>query len=113
MPMTYPSVVIYLNRDGQIEVLLSMAEVVGQFDIYNMGTIFNYEFPSSVDQYCRTLTRMARNTAYGTLHSFCSGAMAPLASQLIGVLQQCLQPIPSSLEMLAKAVRVIKEQSSF
>lgn len=96
-------------RNGQVEVLLSTEEFVGQIDIAAVGTIVNFEFPSTMDLYCQTLMRMARDTINGMLYSFCSGATAPLALQLVKVLQQCLQPVPSSLRMLAEAATVIEQ----
>eukprot|EP00250_Pteridium_aquilinum_P019873 c24616_g1_i1 orf=67-1890(+) len=99
-------------RKGQVEVLLSTEEHVGLVDLAAIGTIVYYEFPSTLDLYRQTLMKMARYTVNGKLHSFCSGATAPLALQLVKVLQECLQPIPSSLRMLAEAAQLVEQKKA-
>ncbi|MCO5556740.1 hypothetical protein L7F22_010292 [Adiantum nelumboides] len=101
------SLVLEQFRNGQVEVLLAMEDFVSQIDLADIGIIVLYEFTASMEFYCQILTRMARHTINGVLYSFCSGATAPLASQLIDVLQECLQPIPPSLRMLADAAQVL------
>ncbi|KAI5082731.1 hypothetical protein GOP47_0002474 [Adiantum capillus-veneris] len=96
-------------RNGQVEVLIATEDCVSQIDLADIGIIVLYEFPASIEFYQQILMRMARNTINGVLYSFCSGATAPLASQLIAVLQECHQPIPSSLRMLADAAQVVEQ----
>lgn len=94
-------------RKRQVEVLLAMEEFVGQMDIGGVETVINYEFPSTMHMYNEILRGMASHTVHGMLHSFCTGAAAPMASQLVELLLQCLQPVPSPLRMLAEAALII------
>lgn len=96
-------------RNGQVEVLLSCEEYIGQIDVADVGVVICCEFPSTMDSYCRILTSMARYTVKGMLYSFCSAAMAPMALQLVEILEQCLQPVPTSLKMLAKAATLVEQ----
>lgn len=99
-------------RSGQVEILLCTHDYASRIELSAIGTIILYEFPASIDFYRLTLMRMARYTVNGVLYSFCSGATAPLASQLIDVLQECLQPIPTSLRMLAEAAQVVEQRKA-
>jgi hypothetical protein len=40
--------------------------------------------------------------------SFCSGSDAPLAAQLIELLEECSQTVPQTLQMLADAASIIQ-----
>lgn len=97
-------------RKGQVDVLLLTEDVITEMDISAIRTVINYEFPTTIDVYRHILTGMARHTMNGVLHSFCSGAAAPLALQLMDVLLQCLQPVPPSLTMLGDAATAIEQQ---
>ncbi|KAJ7298067.1 hypothetical protein O6H91_Y018800 [Diphasiastrum complanatum] len=89
-------------RTGELQVLI-LNGVVTNVDLSRIQNIVNYDFPPSVHHYRDILTRMARFSAYGELHSLCTGSMAHLASELIELLHDCYQPIPKVLQMLADA----------
>lgn len=95
-----------------MEVLLSTEEYIGHIDLAAIGIVVYYEFPSTMDLYCQTLMKMARHIVKGVLYSFCSGATAPLALQLVEVLEQCFQPVPSSLKMLAEAATLVEQKKT-
>lgn len=106
------SLVLEQFRNGQVEVLLSTEEYIGHIDLAAIGIVVYYEFPSTMDLYCQTLMKMARHIVKGVLYSFCSGATAPLALQLVEVLEQCFQPVPSSLKMLAEAATLVEQKKT-
>ncbi|XP_020581504.1 ATP-dependent RNA helicase DBP3 [Phalaenopsis equestris] len=58
------------------------------------------DFPSSIMDYIAVLTKVARHTLVGVLHSFFSTVDAPLAPSLIEVLEQCGQVAPEFLRSL-------------
>ncbi|KAH7286991.1 hypothetical protein KP509_32G031900 [Ceratopteris richardii] len=97
-------------RKGQIDVLLATEDCISQIDLSSVSLIVLHEFTANIESYCKILTTMARFTINGVLYTFCSGATAPLASQLIDVLHKCLQPIPPPLKMLADAAKVVVEK---
>ncbi|XP_043707292.1 DEAD-box ATP-dependent RNA helicase 20 isoform X2 [Telopea speciosissima] len=65
---------------------------IGEFEV-----IIVIDFFSSMDDYIKILTRMARHTVNGILHSFFSRENTPLAKPLIKILEQCGQTVPIAL----------------
>ncbi|KDP45031.1 hypothetical protein JCGZ_01531 [Jatropha curcas] len=57
-------------------------------------------FVLSIDNYIQILTRMARYTIHGILHSLLTEEDAMLAGPLIEILEQCGQPVPEALRTL-------------
>ncbi|XP_042491852.1 probable ATP-dependent RNA helicase ddx5 isoform X2 [Macadamia integrifolia] len=68
---------------------------IGEFDV-----IIVIDFFSSMDDYIKILTRMARHTVNGILHSFFSSENTPLAKPLIELLERCDQTVPIALMRL-------------
>lgn len=103
--LTTLQVVKHFNQ-GQVQVLVLTEGMVSSFPFKSVevGNVIFYEFPTSLSTYVLALTRMAKDSVCGRIYSICSGAMAPLAEQLVDVLQQCWQTVPPALEMLVKAV---------
>ncbi|KAF2286598.1 hypothetical protein GH714_022026 [Hevea brasiliensis] len=54
----------------------------------------------SIDTYVQILTRMARHTTHGVLHSFLTEEDALLAGSLVEILEQCGQAVPEALRTL-------------
>ncbi|KAJ4971095.1 hypothetical protein NE237_004194 [Protea cynaroides] len=65
---------------------------IGEFEV-----VIVIDFLSSMDDYVKVLTRMARHTVNGVLHSFFSREDAPLAKPLIEILERCGQTVPNAL----------------
>ncbi|WOL01623.1 DEAD-box ATP-dependent RNA helicase 14 [Canna indica] len=68
-------------------------EDVKEFDI-----VIFVNLPSSIEDYIYVLTRMARHSITGVLHSFFCKGDAPLAQALVKVLMQCGQTVPEILQ---------------
>ncbi|KAF6150377.1 hypothetical protein GIB67_034076 [Kingdonia uniflora] len=86
------------NSNERVLVVVTDTEDAGQrADMGEFDVIMIFDFPSSIDSYVKILTRMARRTVYGVLHSFFSEENAQLAGSLIEVLEQCGQTVPEKL----------------
>ncbi|OVA17871.1 DNA/RNA helicase [Macleaya cordata] len=67
-------------------------EKMSEFEI-----VIIVDFPPLIDNYVSILTRMARHTVNGVLHSFFCQGDAQLAEPLIEILEQCGQSVPETL----------------
>ena len=65
---------------------------------YEIVIIPSFELP--IDCYVHVLTKMARNTINGVLHSFVTKENSALAGPLIEILEQCGQAVPEALRYL-------------
>ncbi|XP_015953065.1 DEAD-box ATP-dependent RNA helicase 5 [Arachis duranensis] len=73
---------------------LSTAEI-GRYDVVVLPS-----FVPSMDTYIHILTKMARESVNGVLHSFLTAEDGELAGQLISILEQCEQEVPETLQDL-------------
>ncbi|KAK8671565.1 hypothetical protein V6N13_038158 [Hibiscus sabdariffa] len=73
---------------------------VSSTDLGEYGVVIVPDFVQSVDDYVQILTRMARHTVNGVLHSFLTKDDARHAESLIGILEQCGQAVPEELRNL-------------
>ncbi|XP_022765539.1 DEAD-box ATP-dependent RNA helicase 20 [Durio zibethinus] len=64
------------------------------------GVVIIPDFVVSIDDYVQILTRMARHTVNGVLHSFLTKEDAQHARPLIDILEQCGQTVPEALRNL-------------
>ena len=62
----------------------------------------NYDFPSSLEQYCHRVGRAGRQGEEGQAYSLLTRNMAPLCSDLIKLLRSCGQEIEPNLIQLCK-----------
>ncbi|KAJ6311422.1 hypothetical protein OIU77_013231 [Salix suchowensis] len=67
-------------------------------------TVILPNFVPSIDNYVQVLTRMARHSINGNLHSFLTKEDAPIARSLTGILEQCGQAVPRDLKKLASHI---------
>ncbi|KAM4071985.1 hypothetical protein ACJW30_11G100500 [Castanea mollissima] len=65
---------------------------------YEIVIIPSFELP--IDSYVHVLTKMARHTVNGVLHSFVTRENSALAGPLIEILEQCGQAVPEALRYL-------------
>ncbi|CAK7325322.1 unnamed protein product [Dovyalis caffra] len=63
-------------------------------------TVILPNFIPSIDNYVQILTRMARHSINGNLHSFFTKEDAVIAGPLVGILEQCGQAVPEALRSL-------------
>ncbi|KAK8662233.1 hypothetical protein V6N13_091820 [Hibiscus sabdariffa] len=75
-------------------------EHISSTDLGEYGVVIVPDFVQSVDDYVQILTRMARHTVNGVLHSFLTKDDARHAESLIGILEQCGQAVPEELRNL-------------
>lgn len=84
--------------------ILVATDVAGRgLHLRNLPFVVNYDFPSSVETYIHRIGRTGRLAAYGHAFSFLTRNLAPLATDLILLLQHHDQYIDPNLLKLQVA----------
>jgi superfamily II DNA/RNA helicase len=71
-------------------------------DVKDISWIINFDFPKTIEDYVHRIGRTARAGAYGNAISFLVDDDAKKAKDLIDLMQQSGQKVPSELFDLAK-----------
>lgn len=86
-------------KSGRMGVLVATAVAARGLDIKNVYHVVNYDLPKSIDEYVHQIGRTGRVGNCGKATSFYDPEVdAPLARDLVKILQQANQNIPSWLE---------------
>jgi probable ATP-dependent RNA helicase DDX4 len=89
-------------KSGRMGVLVATAVAARGLDIKNVYHVINYDMPHSIDEYVHRIGRTGRVGNRGKATSFYDPEVdAPLARDLIKILQQAEQVIPSWLKEAA------------
>ncbi|GAV58408.1 DEAD domain-containing protein [Cephalotus follicularis] len=83
------------------EVSMIDTENISSADLGEYELVIIPDFVLSIKNYVQIVTRMARHTVNGVLHSFLAKDDAPHAGPLIEILEQCGQAVPEALRNLS------------
>ncbi|XVF75703.1 hypothetical protein PTKIN_Ptkin13bG0208000 [Pterospermum kingtungense] len=91
-----------LDCEGRMRPAVSIidTEHISSTDLGEYGVVIIPDFVLLIDDYVHILTRMARHTINGELHSFLTKDDARHASRLIEIIEQCEQTVPEALRNL-------------
>jgi ATP-dependent RNA helicase DDX5/DBP2 len=94
-------------RAGKISVLVSTDVAARGIHIKNLKYVVNYDFPNTLEQYCHRIGRTGRQDAStgGQAYSFFTRNMAPMAPDLLTLLNRCNQVPEPNLVLLAQSVQ--------
>lgn len=81
-------------------VFMMDSKCIGTTDFSEFEVVLNFNFAPSIDKYFQILTRMARFTVNGMLHSFLTREDTLFAGPLVEILEQCRQTVPEPLRHL-------------
>lgn len=99
---TGPSCTISNFKNSKMKPSVSIIDVdqisTANLEEYEIVIIPSFVLP--IDSYVHVLTRMARHTINGMLHSFVTKENSALAGPLIEILEQCGQAVPEALRHL-------------
>ncbi|RDX90580.1 hypothetical protein CR513_27538, partial [Mucuna pruriens] len=101
----------YTIVDSDSKAVVSVIDL-GQISTTDIGTYDVVVLPSfvpSMDTYVHILTKMARQSVNGVLHSFLTERDAELAAPLIAVLEQCGQEVPQTLQDLHHTSNMLED----
>ncbi|KAK6228365.1 hypothetical protein SCA6_000705 [Theobroma cacao] len=85
---------------GRRTVSVVATEHISSTDLREYGVVILPDFVLSIDDYVQILSRMARQTVNGVLHSFLTEDDAQHAGPLIEILEKCGQAVPEALRNL-------------
>ncbi|CAH8562645.1 unnamed protein product [Dicrocoelium dendriticum] len=89
-------------RSGRINVLVATDVASRGLDIENIRYIVNYDYPSQTEDYIHRIGRTGRSDKKGTAYTFFNAKQPRLARELIEVLKEAKQEIPSELLKLSE-----------
>lgn len=87
-------------RAGKFHILCATDVAARGLHIKRLQYVVNYDFPSSLEQYCHRVGRTGRQGATGESYSLLTRNMAPLAESLIALLRSCNQVLEPNLQRL-------------
>ena len=84
-------------KAGKINILCATDVASRGIHIKRLKYVVNYDFPGSLEQYCHRVGRTGRQDAGGDAYSLLTRNMAPLAEDLITLLENCDQVVEPNL----------------
>ncbi|XP_028094041.1 probable ATP-dependent RNA helicase ddx5 [Camellia sinensis] len=95
------------SKSGPVVFVVDLVHVntsdLGEFEVVIVS-----DFAHSIDNYVQMLTRMARYTVSGALHSLLTAEDAMLAGPLIEILEKCGQAVPEALRNLCHSTCMLE-----
>lgn len=85
---------------GQINILVATDVAARGLHINSLKHVINYDFPANLEQYCHRIGRTGRNGKPGFAYSFFTRNFAPLAKDLVSILERYNQPVDQYLKAL-------------
>lgn len=70
-------------------------------DVKDIKAVINYDMPGTAEDYVHRIGRCGRAGATGTAYAMFTTANARLGKQLVGILEEAQQAVPSELRMYA------------
>lgn len=91
-----------LDSDDRVRPVVSMinTDQISSTSLEEYDIIILPEFVPAIQNYVQILTRMARCTVKGALHSFLTEDDALQAGPLVEILEKCGQAVPEALRKL-------------
>eukprot|EP01041_Mallomonas_annulata_P008689 gene8689-17948_t len=88
-------------KAGKLRILCATDVAARGIHIKHLQYVVNYDFPSTLEQYCHRVGRTGRQGECGETYSLLTRNMAPLTEDLIKLLESCNQTIEPNLQKLA------------
>ncbi|CAL5322247.1 unnamed protein product [Camellia sinensis] len=95
------------SKSGPVVFVVDL-EHVNTSDLGEFEVVIVSDFAHSIDNYVQMLTRMARYTVSGALHSLLTAEDAMLAGPLIEILEKCGQAVPEALRNLCHSTCMLE-----
>ncbi|KAL5108353.1 putative ATP-dependent RNA helicase DDX17 [Taenia crassiceps] len=91
-------------RNSRITTLVATDIAARGLDITDIRYIVNYDYPTHAEDYVHRIGRTGRSDKKGTAYTFFNNDNPKTARQLVKVLREAKQKIPSELEDLSRAI---------
>lgn len=87
-------------KGGSLPLLVATDVAARGLDIKGMDRVINYDFPLSVEDYVHRIGRTGRAGAHGDAHTFFTHSDAKHAGELVKIMKEAGQEVPSELSAL-------------
>mmetsp|Transcript_13119 Transcript_13119/g.25777 ORF Transcript_13119/g.25777 Transcript_13119/m.25777 type:complete len:263 (+) Transcript_13119:1338-2126(+) len=88
-------------KSGRSPIMVATDVASRGLDVKDIRVVINYDFPSQIEDYIHRIGRTGRAGATGTAYSFFTSDRFRMARDLIKVLREAGQSVPSELEQIA------------
>merc|ERR1712125_143574 len=88
-------------KEGKSPILIATDVASRGLDVKDIKYVINYDFPGQIEDYVHRVGRTGRAGATGSSYTFFTKDKFKHARELIDVLREANQPVPSELERLA------------
>merc|ERR1712183_316888 len=88
-------------KGGKSPILVATDVAARGLDVKDIKYVINYDFPGQIEDYVHRVGRTGRAGATGSSYTFFTKDKFKHAKELIDVLREANQPVPSELERLA------------
>ncbi|XP_019770650.1 DEAD-box ATP-dependent RNA helicase 20 isoform X1 [Dendroctonus ponderosae] len=95
-------------RSGKFSILVATDVAARGLDVEDVKYVINYDYPNSSEDYVHRIGRTGRCQQAGTAYTFFTSNNQRQAKDLISVLEEAEQNVPSKLQELAQSSRNIQ-----
>ncbi|XP_075527278.1 putative ATP-dependent RNA helicase DDX43 [Dermacentor variabilis] len=97
-------------REGKVRILIATDVAARGLDIKDVTHIFNYDFPRNVEEYVHRVGRTGRAGRTGTAITLITRGDSRQARELIRILEEASQDVPTELYSMAERFDAWKER---
>jgi len=96
---------VHLFKSGQTPILVATAVAARGLDIPNVRHVINFDLPSEIDEYVHRIGRTGRAGNTGWATAFYNEKNAKISDDLLQLLTEAKQEVPSKLKDIARSYR--------
>lgn len=93
-------------RNGRTPIMVATAVAARGLDIANVGHVISYDLPTDIDDYVHRIGRTGRAGNTGSATAFFNRGNKGIAGDLIDILKEANQDVPSWLESIVRENRM-------
>uniref|UniRef100_A0A336M3K0 RNA helicase n=1 Tax=Culicoides sonorensis TaxID=179676 RepID=A0A336M3K0_CULSO len=97
-------------KEGRVRILVATDVASRGLDIEDITHVINYDFPRNIEEYVHRVGRTGRAGKSGTSLSFVTRTDWGTAAELIEILEEANQEVPSELRMMAERFKDMKQR---
>ncbi|CAG8534732.1 7744_t:CDS:2, partial [Gigaspora rosea] len=98
-------------RTGRTPIMVATAVAARGLDIVNVTHVINYDLPTDIDDYVHRIGRTGRAGNVGISTAFFNRGNKGIVRELIDLLKEANQEIPSWLETIARETTAVREEA--
>ncbi|KAK6108155.1 DEAD/DEAH box helicase family protein [Brugia pahangi] len=84
-------------KNGECSILVATDVAARGLDVNDIKYVINFDCPKNIEDYIHRIGRTARHDKTGTSYTLCTRSDAPIVNELVSVLKEAKQTVPSDL----------------